>query len=83
VLRRAIDQWTLRWRFLLCRSSSNAFLTLRVGMIAKRYCAALVVADKRLLRRATVVEATKLLAGLLRMGQCALQGCRKRSQKPS
>ena len=41
--------------------SANAFLTLRVGMIAKRYCGSLVVEKKGVMRRLASAEAAKLL----------------------
>ena len=43
--------------------AANAYLTLRVGMIAKRYCGAIVVQPKPALRRAASAEAAKMLGG--------------------
>jgi hypothetical protein len=48
--------------------AANAFLTLRVGVIAKRYCGALVVPDPRALRRAAAAEAAGMLAAITRDG---------------
>jgi hypothetical protein len=48
--------------------SANAFLTLRVGMIAKRYCGALVVEPKTSLRRAATSEAARHLGGIVADG---------------
>jgi hypothetical protein len=48
--------------------SANAFLTLRVGMIAKRYSGALVVEPKPSLRRAATAEAAKQLGAIVADG---------------
>jgi hypothetical protein len=48
--------------------SANAFLTLRVGIIAKRYCGSLVIAEKRVLRRTATAEAGKLLGSIVKQG---------------
>jgi len=48
--------------------TANAFFTLRVGVLAKRYCGSLVVAEKRSLRRAASAEAAKLLGSVVRQG---------------
>jgi len=48
--------------------TGNAFLTLRVGMIAKRSCGVLYVAERRSLRRAATVEALNLLGGVISHG---------------
>ena len=48
--------------------SANAFLTLRVGIIARRYCGSLVISEKRTLRRAASAEAAKLLGSIVRQG---------------
>jgi hypothetical protein len=45
--------------------AANAFLTLRVGIIAKQYCRAVVIADRRTLRRAAILQATQLLGGVV------------------
>ena len=43
--------------------AANAFLTLRVGIIAKRYCASLVLAERWAIRRAATVEAARMPGG--------------------
>lgn len=48
--------------------AANAFLTLRVGMIAKQYCNCLVRIDRRSIRRAATVQAAKLLGRIVRDG---------------
>ena len=48
--------------------ATNAFLTLRVAMIAKQYCAALTSEPRRNLRRAAVVQAGGMLGGIVRSG---------------
>ena len=48
--------------------TANAFLTLRVGILAKRYCGSLVVAERRTLRRAASAEAAKLLGSIVKQG---------------
>jgi hypothetical protein len=52
--------------------TANAFLTLRVGIIARRYCGSLVVAEKRTLRRAASAEAAKLLGSIVKEGTSKL-----------
>jgi len=48
--------------------ATNAFLTLRVGVIAQRYCGALVVEQRRRLRRAAVARAGVLLGSIVSGG---------------
>ena len=48
--------------------ATNAFLTLRVAMITKQYCAALTSQPRRTLRRAAVVQAGTMLGGIVRTG---------------
>ena len=48
--------------------ATNAFLTLRVAMIAKQYCAALTSRPRRSLRRAAVVQAGAMLGAIVRSG---------------
>jgi len=52
--------------------TANAFLTLRVGIIARRYCGSLVITEKRTLRRAASTEAAKLLGSIVRQGTTKL-----------
>jgi hypothetical protein len=48
--------------------TANAFLSLRVGIIAKRYCGSLIIAEKKSLRRTAGAEAAKLLGSIVRQG---------------
>jgi hypothetical protein len=48
--------------------TANAFLTLRVGIIAKRYCGALVLPERRALRRLAVSQAAQMLGTIARDG---------------
>jgi hypothetical protein len=50
----------------LLSGSANAFLTLRVGMIAKAYCGALVAQPRTRLRRSATAEAARLLSGIVK-----------------
>ena len=52
--------------------AANAFLTLRVGIIARRYCSSLVISEKRVLRRAASAEAAKLLGSIVKQGTAKL-----------
>jgi Domain of unknown function (DUF697) len=52
--------------------STNAFLTLRVGMIAKRHCGALVTEQKALLRRAATTEAAQYLGAIVADGSARI-----------
>jgi len=52
--------------------TANAFLTLRVGIIARRYCGSLVLVEKRTLRRAASTEAAKLLGSIVKQGTTKL-----------
>ncbi len=48
--------------------AANAFLTLRVGIVARRYCGSLAISEKRALRRAASAEAAKLLGSIVKQG---------------
>jgi len=48
--------------------SGNAFLVLRVGVIAKRYCGSLTIGERRSLRRAATLEAARMLGPLVTQG---------------
>ncbi len=48
--------------------AANAFLTLRVGIIAKAYCGSLMAQEKRILRRSAAVQAAGMLGGIVRQG---------------
>jgi hypothetical protein len=50
----------------LMSGSANAFLTLRVGIIAKDYCGSLVAEPRTQVRRAATGEAARLLSGIVR-----------------
>jgi hypothetical protein len=50
----------------LLSGSANAFLTLRVGMIAKAYCGSLVAQPRTKLRRSATAEAAWLLSGIVK-----------------
>jgi hypothetical protein len=52
--------------------AANAFLTLRVGIIARRYCGSLVISEKRTLRRAASAEAAKSLGSIVKQGTAYL-----------
>lgn len=54
--------------------ATNAFLTLRVGVITQRYCGALVVEERRRLRRAAVLRAGALLGSIVSNGVRTLVG---------
>ena len=54
--------------------SANAFLTLRVGMVAKRYCGATVLPAKSVLRRAATAEAAGHLGKIVSEGTAKLTG---------
>lgn len=45
--------------------AANAYLTLRVGIVTRRYCGSLVRPKKDLLRRSAMLEAGKLLMGVI------------------
>jgi hypothetical protein len=45
--------------------TANGFLTLRVGVITRRYCCAMVRPKKRTLRHAAAVEAAGMLGGIV------------------
>jgi hypothetical protein len=52
--------------------AANAFLTLRVGMIAKEYCHCTARVEKAGLRRAATLRAAKLLGSIVRDGSTKL-----------
>lgn len=49
----------------ILEGTANAFLTLRVGAIARQYCGALTQTDRRLIRRSASVEAAALLGSIV------------------
>lgn len=52
----------------LTSGAANAFLTLRVAMIAKRYCNCRVRPDRRMLRRSATLEAASMVSGAAKDG---------------
>jgi len=50
----------------LLSGSANAFLTLRVGIIAKDYCGSLVAEPRAQVRRAATAQAARLLSGIVK-----------------
>jgi len=54
--------------------TANAFLTLRVGIIAKRYCGALVLPEPRAVRRLAVSQAGQMLGAIAQDGAKRLAG---------
>ncbi len=52
--------------------AANAFLTLRVGIIARQYCGSLMIAGKKTLRRTASAEAAKLLGSIVKKGTARL-----------
>jgi hypothetical protein len=50
----------------LLSGSANAFLTLRVGLIARGYCGSLVAQPRARMRRSATTEAAKLLTGIVK-----------------
>ena len=49
----------------LVEGSANAFLTLRVGVITKRYCGAIDIFERKKIRRAAIIEASGMLKDLV------------------
>jgi len=52
----------------LLDGSANAFLTLRIGALAKRYCGLRLEGDRRAVARSASMEAAGLLAGVVSQG---------------
>jgi hypothetical protein len=50
----------------LLSGSANAFLTLRVGLIAKGYCGSLVAQPRAKMRRSATTEAARMLSGIVK-----------------
>lgn len=44
--------------------AANAFLTLRVGVITRQYCRAVVLPPRRVIRRSAILEATQMLGAV-------------------
>lgn len=49
----------------LVEGSANAFLTLRVGVIAKKYCGAMEVYERKKMRKSAVAEASVMLKSIV------------------
>lgn len=58
----------------LLQGSANAFLTLRVGVIAKRYCGSVVSPSRRSVGRAAVLEATKMIPSVVKEASLQVGG---------
>lgn len=52
----------------------NAFLTLRVGVVARQYCGTLVRPARSALRRSAAIEAGRMLGGIVSKGAARLTG---------
>lgn len=64
---------------MILTGSANAFFTLRVGVIARRYCAPIIREDRRAVRRAAATEALKMLRPVLSEGTAKIgEGIRDR-----
>ena len=61
--------------------TANAFLTLRVGIITRQYCNALVTRDKSLIRKFAIAEASKLLGSIISAGTKSVFGAVKNKMK--
>jgi hypothetical protein len=53
-------------------AAGNAFLTLRVGAMAKRYCGSLTVSDRRSLRREATAEAVRVFGAIVSQSTSAI-----------
>ena len=54
--------------------SANAFMTIRIGLIAKQYCGALVRPDRRLAKRSATAGAALMLGGVVTNGAKRVAG---------
>ena len=54
--------------------TANAFLTLRVGVIAQHYCRSVVLPPRRTIRRAAIAQATTMLGGIALAGSKRVMG---------
>ena len=61
--------------------SANAFLTLRIGIITRRYCAAVVQPPRGVLRRSAALQATQMLGGIAFDGATAVSSAVLRASK--
>jgi len=71
----------------LLSGSANAFLTLRVGIIAKDYCSSLVALPRTKVRRAATTDAARLLSGIVkesgaRVREAVWKGIKQKMPRP-
>ncbi len=62
----------------LLDGSANALLTLRVGVLARRYCGIRLEEDRRLMARSASLEAAGLLGGVVAIGARRVAGATQR-----
>jgi len=58
----------------LFEGSTNAFLTLRVGIIARKYCGCTATWDRRVARKSATIEAGKMLGNIVADGSKKVMG---------
>jgi len=56
----------------IIQGSANAFLTLRVGVIAKKYSASITKVDKRIIRRSASIEAAGILGQVVQKNSLSI-----------
>lgn len=56
------------------QGSANAYVTLRVGVIAKRYCGSLTLADASQVRKAAFAEAMQMIPSVVQQGARTIAG---------
>jgi hypothetical protein len=61
--------------------SANAFLTLRIGIITRRYCGAVVRPPRGMLRRYAALQATQMLGGIALDGATSVSSAVVRASK--
>lgn len=54
--------------------SANAYMTLRVGVVAKLYCGSLALPDRSVVRRSAVIQAAQMIPAVVRDGARKLSG---------
>lgn len=62
----------------LLDGSANAFLTLRIGALARRYCGLRLEGDRHQIARSATVEAASLLGGVVSQGAGRIAGMTRR-----
>ncbi len=70
----------------IMNGTANAFLTLRIGIITKGYCTALVVPDKKTVRKNAIIQAASMLGaitfdGSKRLTSAFIKACINTSKK--